>query len=221
MIQEKQWNRAICLVIAGFSFEALIALVKIFYAQADVMVFSYSNLVFVISRVIFSIIHGFLIYLFFLFPGTSLVRLTKVNLALRFSISGLFAAILLRFFHIIYYLSSWSFWQVFFFDAVHSTSILFVFLPLSFFFYHYYQQMKPTQDRRLAIASSWASIGAGILVLGAILSLLAVYFPSLFSWFFTIENSPAVTIPRFLAYLSCIFFFFSLHRTNRKLRNDR
>ena len=212
MITEKQWKTAIVLALIVFSTYSLIALVEVFFPLFKFFALDYSVLVFIGFLTVFSIYDLFLLHFFFLFSKSSPVEQTALRTAVRFVCIGLGISIFIKCCYMFYYLFQWRFLPALFSDIWFILSDLTTYTPFMIFLYFFHRQLKDMEGSRMKTACLFSLIGCVVIVFINGITLLSLLLPGIFSWYFTIEFSIIITLPRALSFFSLLYLFFAFRK---------
>jgi hypothetical protein len=209
MVTKNRWKIAIVLALIVFSTLSLIALVEVFFPLFKFFALDYSVSVFIGVLTVFSMYDLVLLHFFFLFFKSSPVEQTTLRMAVRFVCAGLVISILIKCFYIFYYLFQWRFLPALFSDIWFILSDLTTYTPFMIFLYFFHRQLKNIKDSRMKTPCFFSLIGAVVIVFLNGITLFSLLFPGIFSWFFTIEFSIIITLPRALSFFSFLYLFFA------------
>jgi hypothetical protein len=212
MKTKNRWKTAIVLALIVFSTYSLIALVEVFFPLFKFFALDYSVLVFIGFLAVFSMYDLFLLHFFFLFFKSSPVEQTALRMAVRFVCAGLVISIFIKCFYMFYYLFQWRFLPGLFSDIWLILSDLTTYIPFMIFLYFFHGQLQNIEGSGMKRPCLFSLIGCVVIVFLNGITLLSLLFPGIFSWYFTIEFSIIITLPRALSFFSLLYLFFAFRK---------
>jgi hypothetical protein len=212
MAKEKRLKIAIVLVLLVSITLSLFALVEIFFPLFKLYVLEYSVAMFIGALILFSLYDLFLLNFFCQMVKTPPVKQATGNKTVRWVYAGLGTSIFIKCFYLFYYRIEGQFLPALFSDIWLILSDLATYVPIMFFFYSYYCRLKYEEDRPLKMAGLLSFTGVVVIVAVNGITLLALLFPGIFSWYFSIENTIIITLPRAFGYFSLLYFFLAFSR---------
>lgn len=209
MVNDKQWKISIILVLIGFSTYSLIALAEVFSPLFKFFALDYSISIFIGFLIIFSIYDFFLLYFYFLFFKSLTTSQKSIGSSIRFVFTGIIISIIIKCFYMFYYLYQWDFLPALFSDTWLILSDLSTYIPIIFFFYYFHWRLKNLENWRRKLPGLLAFWGSLVIVIINGFTLLSLLIPEIFSWFYKIEFTVFITLPRLLSFFSFLYFFFT------------